>query len=69
MGVYTDKLIEFSKLTNIEKKISDQLYRPIDIHYQHGDCDELINITGWKPDYDLDTTLNDLLNYWLKKIS
>jgi GDPmannose 4,6-dehydratase len=69
MGVYTDKLIEFSKLTNIEKKISDQLYRPIDIHYQHGNCDELINITGWKPNYDLDTTLNDLLNYWLKKIS
>jgi GDP-4-dehydro-6-deoxy-D-mannose reductase len=68
MGVYTDILIELSGLKNVNKVISDKLYRPIDIHYQHGDCTELVDITGWKAQYDLKTTLQDLLNYWLNKI-
>lgn len=69
MGVYTDILIELSGVKNVEKKISDKLYRPIDIHYQHGDCDNLIELTGWKPQYKLEDTLKDLLDYWVKKLS
>lgn len=69
MGVYTDKLIEISGLKNVEKKIYDKFYRPIDIHYQHGDCDSLVELTGWKSHYTLDQTLKDLLDYWLKKLS
>ena len=68
MGVYTDMLIELSGLKQVHKVISDALYRPIDIHYQHGDCASLVDITGWKTQYDLKTTLQDLLNYWLHKI-
>ena len=68
MGVYTDILIKLSGLQNVEKQISDKLYRPIDIHYQHGDCNGLIELTGWKPDYQLEQTLKDLLDYWLKKL-
>lgn len=68
MGVYTDILIKLSGLQNVEKQISDKLYRPIDIHYQHGDCNNLIELTGWKPDYQLEQTLKDLLDYWLKKL-
>ncbi len=68
MGVYTDMLIEFSGLKNVEKVISPKLYRPIDIHYQHGDCEELKSITEWKPKYTLEQTIKDLLNYWLTKI-
>ena len=68
MGYYTDILLNHSKLENVEKQVSTKLYRPIDIHYQHGDCTELKEITGWQPTYDIDQTLNDLLMYWLHKI-
>ena len=68
MGYYTDTLIELSKLGKVEKEVSPKFYRPIDIHYQHGDCEDLVKLTGWKPAYDISTTLNDLLQYWVKKI-
>jgi GDP-4-dehydro-6-deoxy-D-mannose reductase len=67
MGYYTDTLIKLSGLENVVKEVSPQLYRPIDIHYQHGDCDDLVKLTGWKPHYDIETTLRDLLQYWVKK--
>jgi GDPmannose 4,6-dehydratase len=69
MGVYTDMLIASSKLEGVEKVISPKLYRPIDIHYQHGDCQSLVDITGWKPEFTLESTIEDLLNYWLKKLN
>jgi GDP-4-dehydro-6-deoxy-D-mannose reductase len=68
MGFYTDTLIELSKLGKIEKEISPALYRPIDIHYQHGDCDDLVRLTGWKPAFDIEATLSDLLQYWVRKM-
>jgi len=68
MGYYTDTLISLSKLGKVEKEVSPKFYRPIDIHYQHGDCEDLVKLTGWKPTYDISTTLNDLLQYWVKKI-
>ena len=67
MGFYTDTLIALSKLDKVEKEVSPALFRPIDIHYQRGDCEELIKLTGWKPTYDMSTTLGDLLEYWVKK--
>ena len=69
MGVYTDMLLEKSGLTDVVKEISPKLYRPIDIHYQHGDCSELVDITGWAPTRSLDQTMGDLLEYWLGKIN
>jgi GDP-4-dehydro-6-deoxy-D-mannose reductase len=69
MGFYTDKLIELSKLKNVEKWIDPALYRPIDIQYQWGDISELQAITDWKQTYTIDQTIGDLLNYWVKKLS
>ena len=68
MGFYTDTLIELSGLEEVLKEVDSKLYRPIDIHYQHGDCDDLVQLTGWKPEYDIRTTLRDLLDYWVQKI-
>jgi nucleoside-diphosphate-sugar epimerase len=68
MGFYTDALIAVSGLNNIVKEVSPALYRPIDIHYQHGDCEDLVQLTGWKPAYDINTTMRDLLDYWVKKM-
>jgi GDPmannose 4,6-dehydratase len=67
MGFYTDALITLSKLDKVVKEVSPALYRPVDIHYQRGDCEDLVRLTGWKPTYDIFTTLGDLLQYWVKK--
>jgi GDP-4-dehydro-6-deoxy-D-mannose reductase len=67
MQYFTDKLIEISGLSGVEKKISEKLYRPIDIQIQVGDTTRLREKTGWKPEIPIDQTLNDLYQYWLKK--
>jgi GDP-mannose 4,6-dehydratase len=69
MGFYTDTLIKLSGLDGVEKEVFPAFYRPIDIHYQHGDCSEVVELTGWKPAYDISTTLGDLLDYWVQKMS
>lgn len=69
MGVYTDMLIELSNVNNIQKEIYAPFYRPIDIHYQHGDCALLKSITDWEPHYKLEKTMEDLLSYWINKIN
>jgi GDP-4-dehydro-6-deoxy-D-mannose reductase len=69
MGYYTDLLIKHSGLDNVEKKIYDKFYRPIDIDYQHGDSESITELTGWAPKYNLDQTMEDLLQYWVNKIA
>lgn len=69
MSFFTDKLIEISGLKDVRQEISPNLYRPIDIHYQHGDSSELINDTGWECKIKIEQTLGDLLKYWYDKIS
>ena len=69
MQTFTDKLIQISGLTGVEKKISDKLYRPIDIQIQIGDTTRLREKTGWQPTIAIDQTLTDLYQYWVKKLS
>ncbi len=69
MQFFTDKLIEISGLKDVQQKISEDLYRPIDIHYQHGDSSNLVEKTNWKMKIDIEKTLSDLLEYWVNKIS
>jgi len=68
MRYYTEKLIELSGLTDIEQKIDPKLWRPIDIQYQDGDATRIREELGWKPTYTIDKTMDDLLQYWLKKL-
>lgn len=69
MQFFTDKLIEISGLKDIKQQVSPQLYRPIDIHYQHGDSSNLVEATGWTIDITIEQTLSDLLEYWFNKIN
>jgi len=69
MQYFTDKLIEISGLQDVEQCIHPPFYRPIDIHYQHGDSTNLVELTGWKPQIEIDQTLDDLLKYWCDKIT
>lgn len=65
---YTDTLIKLSGVSNIKMEIEPKFWRPIDIQYQDGDCTQLINDVNWQPQYKIEDTLNDLLQYWVKKI-
>ena len=67
MEYFTDLLIKISGL-NVEKNISKELYRPIDIEYQHGDSSNLIEKTNWNIEYKIEKTLEDLFQYWMDKI-
>jgi len=69
MRYYTDVLKKLSKLEDIKEEIEPKFWREIDIDYQMGNDDKFRKLTNFKPEYDIDTTLNDLLNYWLKKIN
>ena len=50
MGYYTDTLITLSGLKNVVKEVCPEFYRPIDIHYQHGDCDDLVSLDRLETD-------------------
>ena len=69
MRFFTEKLIEISGLKGVIQEVCPNLYRPIDIHYQHGDSENLVQLTGWQPEYTIDQTLGDLLKYWYDKIN
>ena len=69
MQHYTDLLIQAAKLSTVQQVRHEPFWRPHDIHYQHGDCSDLISLTNWAPKIKLETTMNDLLNYWIEKLS
>ena len=69
MQYFTDKLIELSGLDSVEQRVHEPFWRPHEIYYQHGDSTNLVEMTGFKEEYDIDTTLKDLLMYWYDKIS
>lgn len=69
MKYFTDLLVQLSGLNDIEYKVHEPFWRPIDIHYQNGDSTNLRELTNWEPKIDLKTTMNDLLNYWVEKIN
>jgi GDPmannose 4,6-dehydratase len=71
MQYYTDLLIKSSIFnhSDIVQKIHDPYYRPIDIQVQIGDSSELVELTGWEPTIPIEKTMEDLLDYWRKKLS
>jgi GDP-4-dehydro-6-deoxy-D-mannose reductase len=69
MQYFADKLIEISGLGDVKQKIHAPFYRPIDIHYQHGDSENLVDLTAWQPEINIEQTLEDLLRYWCDKIN
>ena len=68
MEYFTDLLIKASGLKNVVKEIKTEFYRDIDIQVQIGDSQKLRHLTGWEPEIPIEQTMEDLLNYWLKKL-
>ena len=68
MREYTNMLLEFSKLDNVEMVINDKMWRPIDIQYQDGDATLIKQELGWEPKFNIRDTINDLLVFWYNKL-
>lgn len=69
MQFFTDRLIAISGLTDVVQQIHEPFWRPHEIYYQHGDASNLVALTGFAEQYDIDTTLQDLLQYWYDNIN
>ena len=69
MEYFTDKLISLSTITGIRKVVHKPYYRKHDIQHQYGNTTKLRDITGWTCHIPIDETLENLLNYWRKKLS
>lgn len=69
MEYFTDKLIALSTVKSIKKVIYRPYYRKHDIQYQYGNTERIHSFIDWKQEIPIDKTLEDLLNYWRKKLS
>lgn len=45
------------------------LMRPVDVPVVRGDPAKLHAATGWQPEFDLDTTLRDVLEQWRERVT
>ena len=69
MQHFLDIMIDLTGLKGkIKQEIDPALVRPIDIPVQKPDSTKLRDLTGWKPKIPLEKTLQDLLDYWDRKI-
>ena len=68
MRYYTETLLKHANLHDVEQVIDEKLWRPIDIQHQDGDASKLIKEVGWEPEYKIEDTLKDLLDYWVTKL-
>ena len=46
-----------------------QLLRPVDVSEVRGDPSKLHDATGWRPEVLLEQTLDDLLDYWRRRLA
>jgi len=62
-----DTLLGFSKV-KITTKFDESRARPSDVEILCGDCSKFREQTGWKPSIPFEKTMEDLLNYWRKRV-
>ncbi len=67
IGSLLDKLLKMSQV-RIEVKADPSRMRPSDIPELVCDPAKFNNLTGWIAEIDIDTTLEDLLEYWRKNV-
>ena len=65
-----EKLISLStKAESITTEIDPERLRPIDADLQVPDTGKFKAHTGWEPEIPFEQTMEDLLNYWRKRVS
>jgi GDPmannose 4,6-dehydratase len=68
VGEMLNYLISISTCKNIKVKIDPSRLRPIDADLQIPDTSKFQFHTGWEPEISFEQTMQDLLDYWRKKI-
>lgn len=58
-----DNLLKLSKV-KIKLQVNKNLLRPVDIPKLLCDATKFKNLTNWRPEIDINTTLKDTLDYW-----
>ena len=61
-----DTLLSFSK-EQIEVKVDQNKFRPIDVPEIVCDCSKFHKLTGWKTEIPFERTLQEILDYWRKQ--
>jgi GDPmannose 4,6-dehydratase len=61
-------LISLSTVKNIKIIEDPGRLRPVDADLQIPNTKKFMNATGWKPRINFKKTMNDLLNYWRKRV-
>ena len=67
VGDMLDMLLKMSKV-KIKIKQDPARLRPSDVPVLLGDCTKFRKITGWKPEIPFEKTMEDLFNYWRKRV-
>ena len=69
VGDTLNTLISYSPMKDKIKIVTDQgRLRPIDADLQVPDCRKFKEHTGWEPQIEFETTMQDLLDYWRNKL-
>ncbi len=50
-------------------KTDKKFERAEELHYLRGDSTKARTILGWEPEYNFETMLDEMINYWLDKLS
>jgi GDP-mannose 4,6-dehydratase len=66
VGEVLDRLIELSTVP-IARRLVPELLRPADVTLQVPCIEKFVAATGWRPEYDFDESLRDLMAYWRKQ--
>jgi GDP-4-dehydro-6-deoxy-D-mannose reductase len=53
---------------NVEIRVDPGRFRPADANYIRGNNSKIKDVTGWRPEIPIETTLQDLLAFWEKSI-
>jgi len=68
VGDILDTLLGMSTVKDIKIEVDRERLRPIDADLQVPDASKFTRHTGWKPEYEYEQTISDLLNYWRVRI-
>ncbi len=52
----------------IEVRVDEKKLRPVDVPIIEADTRKIYRDTGWKPEISLDTTIEDMLEYWRENL-
>lgn len=67
MQYIMDILVSFAQ-TKIKTKVNPALFRPADFSFKTPSCEKFKDLTGWKPEFKLDQTMEDILIDWRDKL-